>query len=199
MIFECADCTFGGVAVVGIRGDKLEDNIVLVEERFALCLWTCCQGCGQWGLQHSGVGVVSCCLGYSDIKGLLVFDKVGVDGVGVVVIEEKYVYTNSWREDRKSSCLVGVCFVGLGVDVNDASKNVVRALFLLEWTSLRKAWWEWMERILFCSWSRWPFTVKGDCGRCLETRLSERPSHDVKCPWLMAMMKVDFTGLKDAA
>ena len=57
MIFECADCTFGGVAVVGIRGDKLEDNIVLVEERFALCVRTCYQGCGEWGLQHSGVGV----------------------------------------------------------------------------------------------------------------------------------------------
>ena len=38
---------------------------------------------------------MSCCLGYTDLKGLPVFDKVGVDGVGVVVIEEKYVYTNS--------------------------------------------------------------------------------------------------------
>ena len=31
MIFECADRTFGGVAVVGVRGDKLEINIVLAE------------------------------------------------------------------------------------------------------------------------------------------------------------------------
>ena len=31
MIFECADCTFGGVAAVGVRGDKLEINVVLAE------------------------------------------------------------------------------------------------------------------------------------------------------------------------
>ena len=33
MIFECADHTFGGVASVGVRGDKLEVN-VLFEEGF---------------------------------------------------------------------------------------------------------------------------------------------------------------------
>ena len=27
MIFECADCTFGGVAEVGERGNKLEVNV----------------------------------------------------------------------------------------------------------------------------------------------------------------------------
>ena len=31
LIFECADCTFGGVAAVGIRGNKLEVNVVLTE------------------------------------------------------------------------------------------------------------------------------------------------------------------------
>ena len=31
MIFECADRTFGGVAVVGVRGNKLEVNVVLAE------------------------------------------------------------------------------------------------------------------------------------------------------------------------
>ena len=43
------------------------------------------------------------------------------------------------------------------------------------------------------------FTVKGDCGRFLDMRLAERPGHDVKWPWLMAVMKVDLTGLKAAA
>ena len=31
MIFECADCTFGGVAAVGVRGKNLEVNVVLAE------------------------------------------------------------------------------------------------------------------------------------------------------------------------
>ena len=31
MIFECVDCTFGGVAAVGIWGDKLEVDVVLAE------------------------------------------------------------------------------------------------------------------------------------------------------------------------
>ena len=40
--------------------------------------------------------------------------------------------------------------------------------------------------------------MKGDCGICLEMRLAERPGHDVKWIRLMAVMKVDLTGLKDA-
>ena len=31
IIFECADRTFGGVAAVGVQGNKLEVNIVLAE------------------------------------------------------------------------------------------------------------------------------------------------------------------------
>ena len=31
MIFECAYCTFGGVAAVGVREDKLEVNTVFAE------------------------------------------------------------------------------------------------------------------------------------------------------------------------
>ena len=34
---------------------------------------------------------MECCLGCSDLQGLPVFEKVGVDGVDVVVIEYKYV------------------------------------------------------------------------------------------------------------
>ena len=41
--------------------------------------------------------------------------------------------------------------------------------------------------------------MKGDWGRCLEIRLTDRPGHDVKWPLLMAEMKVDLTGLKAAA
>ena len=44
-----------------------------------------------------------------------------------------------------------------------------------------------------------PFMVKGDRGRCLEMRLTDRPVHEVKWPLLMATMKVDLIGLKDAA
>ena len=31
MILECADCTFSGVAAVGIQGNKLEVNVVLAK------------------------------------------------------------------------------------------------------------------------------------------------------------------------
>ena len=31
VIFECADCTFCGVAAVDVKGDKLEVNVVFVE------------------------------------------------------------------------------------------------------------------------------------------------------------------------
>ena len=35
MVFECTDCTFGGVAVVGVRNNNLEVNVYL---RKALCM-----------------------------------------------------------------------------------------------------------------------------------------------------------------
>ena len=56
-----------------------------------------------------------------------------------------------------------------------------------------------VTEIFFCSWSRWTFTVKGYWGICLDTRLADRPGHDVKWKFLMATMKVDLTGLKAAA
>ena len=34
---------------------------------------------------------VACCPGYSDLQDLSVLDNLGVDGVGVVVVEDKYV------------------------------------------------------------------------------------------------------------
>ena len=41
--------------------------------------------------------------------------------------------------------------------------------------------------------------MKGGCGICLEMSLAERLGHEVKWPRLMAVMKVDLTGLKAAA
>ena len=41
--------------------------------------------------------------------------------------------------------------------------------------------------------------MKGYCGRCLEMRLAERPDHDMKWPWLMTVIKVDFPVLKTSA
>ena len=66
----------------------------------------------------------------------------------------------------------------------------------LGWMSLRKSLFDWAERRLFCSWLRWPFTVKEYWGRYLEIRLAERPGHDMKWPLLMAAIKVELTVLK---
>ena len=68
--------------------------------------------------------------GYSDIQGLPVFEKVGVVWVGVVVVEDKDVLIPTWREDQELSCLVGVWFGSLGVDIDDDSELVVGAMFL---------------------------------------------------------------------
>ena len=73
---------------------------------------------------------VAGCPGCSDIQGLPVFEKVGVDGVGIVVVEDKDVLIPTWREDRELSFLVRVWFGSLGVDIDDDSENVVGAMFL---------------------------------------------------------------------
>ena len=51
---------------------------------------------------------------------------------------------------------------------------------LLGWIFTRRSWCDQVEQGLFCSWSRWPFTVKGDWGRCLQIIPVDRSGHDVK-------------------
>ena len=86
MIFECADRTFGGVAAVVIWGEKLEVNVVLAE---GLLHFT-----GSLVVEDVESGGCTVLLevfmehlpGCSDIQGLPVLEKLGVDGVGVVVV-----------------------------------------------------------------------------------------------------------------
>ena len=57
-IIESADCTFGGIAVVGVWGERIGSQRCAFRRIFALCGSTCCQGCGEWGMDHAGVGVL---------------------------------------------------------------------------------------------------------------------------------------------
>ena len=108
VILECANCTFGGVAAICIWGGKLEVDIVFVE-----------------GFLHGTVSFVVkdvesgrrtallemfvvCFLGFGDLQGLPVLQNLGVDGVGVVVVEDKYILVSAGREYRESAYLVRV-------------------------------------------------------------------------------------------
>ena len=76
---------------VGVRGGKLEVNIIFAEGFL--------HGVGALVVEDVESG--GCTMlawvfmayrpGCSDIQGLPIFDKVGVDGFGVVVIEDEYV------------------------------------------------------------------------------------------------------------
>ena len=44
--------------------------------------------------------------GFGDIQGLTVLQKLGVDGVGVIVVEEKYILVSTGRKYRELACLV---------------------------------------------------------------------------------------------
>ena len=46
--------------------------------------------------------------GFGDFQGLPVLHKLGVDGVGVVVVEDEYILVSAGREYRKAACLVRV-------------------------------------------------------------------------------------------
>ena len=91
MIFECADHTFKGVAVVSVRGNKLEVNVLFAEGFL--------HGVGALIVNYVESGgytvllyvFVVCRPGCSDIQGLSVIEKLGVDAVGVLVVEDKYV------------------------------------------------------------------------------------------------------------
>ena len=87
MIIECADRTFSGVAAVGVRGKKLEVNILLAEGFMH----------GMGALVVEDVEIRGCTVllevfmarlsGCSDLQGLPVLEKLGVDGDVVVVVE----------------------------------------------------------------------------------------------------------------
>ena len=48
------------------------------------------------------------------------------------------------------------------------------------------------------SWSRCSFIVAMFFGRLFVIKFTPKPGHDVKCPFLMALMIVDGVGLKSA-
>ena len=131
MILEGVDRTFGGVAAMGIWWDKLEVDIVFAE-----------------GILHSAGAFfvedvesrsravllemsVARYPDFGDFQGLSVLQKVGVDGVGVVVVEDEYILVSAGREYREAARLVRVIFGGLGVGVDNCSEDFVGVLLLL--------------------------------------------------------------------
>ena len=45
------------------------------------------------------------CPGFGDFHGFLVLQKLGVDGVGVVVLEDEYILVSVEREYMELACL----------------------------------------------------------------------------------------------
>ena len=95
IILECVDCTFGDVAALGIRGKKLEVDVVLVEGFL--------RGMGEFIVEDVDIGRCTVFLelfmarlpGCINIQGLLVLEKLGVDGVGVVVVEDEDILVSA--------------------------------------------------------------------------------------------------------
>ena len=51
-----------------------------------------------------------------------------------------------------------------------------------------------VDRRLFCSWSKWPLTVVSIFGRCLDTNFLSNPGNVERNPLSIASIRVDFTG-----
>ena len=47
-------------------------------------------------------------LGFGGLQGLPILQRLGVDGIGVVVVEDKYILVSAGREYREAACLVRV-------------------------------------------------------------------------------------------
>ena len=106
VILECANHTFVGVAEMCIWGDKLEVDIVFAEGFL--------HGTGAFIVKDVESGSRTVLLevflarfpAFDDFQGLPVLQKLGVDGVGVVVVEDKYILVSLGREYTKLACLV---------------------------------------------------------------------------------------------
>ena len=72
MVFECTDCTFGGVAAVGVRGVNLEINVVLAEGFMYGVGALVAEDVDSGGCTVLFEVFMECCPSCSDIQGLAV-------------------------------------------------------------------------------------------------------------------------------
>ena len=108
VIIECADRTFSGIAAVGIWGGKLEIDIVFAEG-FLYCT-------GAFVVEDLESGGCTVLLdmfvahlpGFGDIQDLPFLQKLEVDGVDVVVLQDEYILVPAGRDYREAACLVRV-------------------------------------------------------------------------------------------
>ena len=95
MILECANRTFGGVAVMCIWRDKLEVDILLAEGFL--------RGTGALVVDDVECGSRTVLLevfvtrftGFGDLQGFPDLEKLGVDGVSVVVVEDEGILVSA--------------------------------------------------------------------------------------------------------
>ena len=91
-----------------IWGDKLEADIVFAEVFL--------HGTGSFVVKDVESGRRTVMLemsvarfpGFSDLQGLPFLHKLGVDGVGVVVVEDEYILVSAGREYMEAACLARV-------------------------------------------------------------------------------------------
>ena len=108
VILEGENCTFRGVAAMGIWGDKLKVDIVFAEGVL--------HGAGAFVVKDVESGSCAVVLEmfveryprFGDFQGLPVLYNVGVDGFGVVVVEDEYILVSAGREHREAACLFRV-------------------------------------------------------------------------------------------
>ena len=95
MILECVNCTFSCVAAMCVWGGKLEVDIVFAEGFM--------HGTGALVAEDVESGICTVLLqmfvarfpGFGDLQGLPVLEKLGVDGVGAVVLEDEDILVSA--------------------------------------------------------------------------------------------------------
>ena len=95
MILECANHTFSGVAEMCIWGEKLEIDIVFAEGFLHCTGALVVEDVEIWSRTVLQEMFVSRFPGFGDLQGLPVFERLGVDGVGAVVVEEEDILVSA--------------------------------------------------------------------------------------------------------
>ena len=97
VILECVNRTFGGIAAMCIWGDKLEVDILFGEgflhDTVALVVKYVDSGSRTVLLEM----FVAYFPGFSDLQGFPFLQMLGVDGVGIVVVEDEYILVSAGR------------------------------------------------------------------------------------------------------
>jgi hypothetical protein len=114
MVLPSLDCSFSGVTSVAVRRDELETNVIFFERLFEFLRAFVVKNVEFRGIAMHLEPGVEAGPGVGEVASLMGLERLGEDGVTVIIVENHHIIITSRRLYREFSGLVRVGFVEVG-------------------------------------------------------------------------------------